>query len=41
MTSKGGTTEAAINTLEEHAVRDAVVAALLAAQSRSKELADG
>jgi pyrroline-5-carboxylate reductase len=41
VTSKGGTTEAAVNTLDEHGVRDAIVAALLAAQSRSKELADG
>ena len=41
VTSKGGTTEAAINTMEKRGVRDSVVAALLAAQSRSKELANG
>ncbi|VGO17192.1 Pyrroline-5-carboxylate reductase [Pontiella desulfatans] len=41
VTSKGGTTEAAINTLEERHVKDSVVAALLAAQARSKELANG
>jgi pyrroline-5-carboxylate reductase len=41
VTSKGGTTEAALNTMEEHGVKDSVVAALLAAQTRSKELANG
>ena len=41
VTSKGGTTEAAVNTLDEHSVNEAIIAALLAAQSRSKELADG
>lgn len=41
VTSKGGTTAAAINTMEERAVKDAVVAALLAAQARSRELANG
>ncbi len=41
VTSKGGTTAAAINTMEEREVKDAVVAALLAAQARSKELANG
>jgi pyrroline-5-carboxylate reductase len=41
VTSRGGTTEAAINTLENRGVKDAIVAALLAAQARSKELANG
>jgi pyrroline-5-carboxylate reductase len=41
VTSKGGTTEAALNTLEERGVKDSIVAALLAAQARSKELANG
>jgi len=41
VTSKGGTTAAAISTLEEHRVKEAIVAALQAACSRSKELADG
>ena len=41
VTSKGGTTHAAITTLEKHGVKDAVVAALLAAQARSRELANG
>lgn len=41
VTSKGGTTAAAINTMEEHGVKDSIVAAMLAAQSRSRELADG
>lgn len=41
VTSKGGTTEAAINVLEERGVRESIVAALLAAQARSKELAHG
>jgi pyrroline-5-carboxylate reductase len=41
VTSKGGTTEAAINTLEQHGVKDAITAALLAAQARSRELANG
>jgi len=41
VTSKGGTTAAAIDTMEERGVRDSIIAALLAAQSRSKELADG
>ncbi len=41
VTSKGGTTHAAITTMEERGVKDAVIAALLAAQSRSKELANG
>ena len=41
VTSKGGTTEAAINTMEESGVKDSIVAALLAAQARSRELANG
>ncbi|MCF7816973.1 MAG: pyrroline-5-carboxylate reductase [Kiritimatiellales bacterium] len=41
VTSKGGTTEAAINTMEGRGVKDSIVAALLAAQARSKELAHG
>jgi len=41
VTSKGGTTAAAIKTLEERGVKESIVAALLAAQARSKELADG
>jgi pyrroline-5-carboxylate reductase len=39
--SKGGTTAAAINTLDERGVKDSIVAALLAAQARSRELANG
>ncbi len=41
VTSKGGTTETAINTMEKKGVKDAIVAALFAAQARSKELANG
>jgi len=41
VTSKGGTTAAAINTMDEHGVKDAIIAALLAAQTRSRELANG
>jgi len=41
VTSKGGTTAAAIHALEERQVKDAVIAALLAAQARSRELANG
>ena len=41
VTSKGGTTAAAIQTLEERNVKESIVAALLAAQARSKELAHG
>jgi pyrroline-5-carboxylate reductase len=41
VTSKGGTTAAAINTMEERGVKESVVAALLAAQTRSRELANG
>lgn len=39
VTSKGGTTEAAIRTMEEHGVKESIIKALLAAQTRSKELA--
>ncbi len=39
VTSKGGTTAAAINTLDKHHVKRAIIAALHAAQTRSKELA--
>jgi pyrroline-5-carboxylate reductase len=41
VTSKGGTTAAAIHTMEERGVKDAIIAALLAAQARSGELANG
>lgn len=41
VTSKGGTTHAAITTMEEHGVKSAIISALLAAQARSKELAQG
>lgn len=41
VTSKGGTTHAAISTLEDRGVKDSIVAALLAAQARSIELANG
>jgi pyrroline-5-carboxylate reductase len=41
VTSKGGTTAAALDTLDERGVKDAVIAALRAAQARSKELANG
>lgn len=41
VTSKGGTTHAAITTMEEHSVKEAIISALLAAQARSKELAQG
>ncbi len=41
VTSKGGTTAAAIQTLEEQGVKESIMAALLAAQARSKELANG
>ena len=39
VTSKGGTTEAALNVMNEHGVGDAVVSALKAAAERSRELA--
>ena len=41
VTSKGGTTHAAVSTLEEHGVKDSIIAALNAAQARSIELANG
>ena len=41
VTSKGGTTAAAIQTLEDRDVKESIMAALLAAQARSKELANG
>jgi len=41
VTSKGGTTEAAVRSLDEAGVKDAVVQALLAAQKRSVELSRG
>lgn len=40
VTSKGGTTEAAIRTLDERDVRAAVVAAIASATKRSRELGD-
>jgi pyrroline-5-carboxylate reductase len=40
VTSKGGTTHAAITKLDEHGVMDAFVAALHAAAARAKELGD-
>jgi pyrroline-5-carboxylate reductase len=40
VTSKGGTTEAAIRSLDESGVKEAVVKALLAAQKRSVELSN-
>ena len=41
VTSKGGTTAAAIETMEKRNVKESIVAALLAAQARSRELANG
>jgi pyrroline-5-carboxylate reductase len=41
VTSKGGTTEAAINAMENRNVKESVVAALLAAWTRSRKLANG
>ena len=41
VTSKGGTTAAALQTLDEQKVKESIVEALLAAQARSKELARG
>ncbi len=41
VTSKGGTTAAAINTMIERGVGDAVIAAMQACAARSKELANG
>ena len=40
VTSKGGTTHAAITTMEERGVKDSIIAALQAAQARSIELAN-
>lgn len=40
VTSKGGTTHAAISSLEADGVRDEIVRALLAAQARARELGD-
>ena len=40
VTSKGGTTQAALTELQARAVADAFVAAVLAAQARAKELGD-
>lgn len=40
VTSKGGTTHVAITTLESAGVKDAIVAALLAARERARELGD-
>jgi pyrroline-5-carboxylate reductase len=41
VTSKGGTTAAAINTMEDRNVKESIIAAMLAAQARSRELANG
>lgn len=41
VTSKGGTTAAALGVMEERGIKEAVVDALLAAQARSRELANG
>ncbi|MCC7300531.1 MAG: pyrroline-5-carboxylate reductase [Verrucomicrobia bacterium] len=41
VTSKGGTTEAAIRSLDQSGVKEAVIQALLAAQRRSVELSNG
>ena len=41
VTSKGGTTHAAISTMEERGVKESVIAAMKAAQARSVELASG
>ena len=41
MTSKGGTTAAAISALGEHNVKEAVQAAMIAAETRSKEIEAG
>ncbi len=41
VTSKGGTTHAAISTMEERGVKESIIAALQAAQARSIELANG
>jgi pyrroline-5-carboxylate reductase len=41
VTSKGGTTAAALDTMEDRGVKESIIAALLAAQARSRELANG
>ncbi len=41
VTSKGGTTAAAIETMQERGVKESIVAAMWAAQARSRELANG
>jgi len=41
VTSKGGSTAAATNTMDERGMKDAIVSALLAAQARGRELANG
>ena len=41
VTSKGGTTHAAMSTMEELGVKDSIVTAMLAAQARSVEIAQG
>lgn len=41
VTSKGGTTHAAISTMQERGMKDSIIAAMLAAQARSVELAKG
>lgn len=41
VTSKGGTTHAAISTMEELGIKDSIITAMKAAQSRSIELAKG
>ena len=41
VTSKGGTTAAAVQTLEERGVKDSIIAAMDACVARSKELANG
>ena len=41
VTSKGGTTEAAIHAMENQNVKESIIAALLVAQARSRELANG
>lgn len=41
VTSKGGTTAAAMNSMEEQGIKGSIVTALLAAQARSIELANG
>ncbi len=38
VTSKGGTTEAAINTLDNNRVKENIIAAIIAANKRAKEL---